>query len=55
MVNDSLLAKIDAFLTELKEEGIEDVVFAGANSEGFMAVKYDGGKKKNKWCDSANE
>ena len=45
MVNDSLLAKIDAFLTELKEEGIEDVVFAGANSEGFMAVKYDGTPK----------
>ena len=45
MVNDSLLAKIDAFLTELKEEGIEDVVFAGANSEGFMAVKYDGNPK----------
>ena len=45
MVNDSLLAKIDTFLTELKEEGIEDVVFAGANSEGFMAVKYDGNPK----------
>jgi len=45
MVNDSLLAKIDAFLTELKEEGIEDIVFAGANSEGFMAVKYDGNPK----------
>ena len=26
MVNDSLLAKIDAFLSELKEEGIEDIV-----------------------------
>jgi len=45
MVNDSLLAKIDAFLSELKEEGIEDIVFAGANSEGFMAVKYDGNPK----------
>ena len=45
MVNESLLAKIDAFLIELKEEGIEDVVFAGANSEGFMAVKYDGNPK----------
>jgi len=45
MVNESLLAKIDAFLTELREEGIEDVVFAGANSEGFMAVKYEGNPK----------
>ena len=45
MVNESLLAKIDAFLSELKEEGIEDIVFAGANSEGFMAVKYDGNPK----------
>ena len=45
MVDESILAKIDAFLQELKEEGVEDVVFAGASSDGFMAVKYDGNPK----------
>jgi len=42
MVDESTLAKIDAFLTELQEDGVEDVVFAGASSDGFMAVKYSG-------------
>ena len=36
------MAKIAAFIDDLKEEGIEDFVFAAANSDGFMAVKYDG-------------
>ena len=45
MVDESILAKIDAFLQELKEEGVEDVVFAGASSDGFMAIKYDGNPK----------
>ena len=45
MVDESILARIDAFLSELKEEGIEDVVFAGASPDGFMAVKYDGNPK----------
>lgn len=45
MVNESVLARIDAFLEELKAEGIEDVVFAGASPDGFMAVKYDGNPK----------
>ena len=45
MVDESILARIDAFLSELKEDGIEDVVFAGASPDGFMAVKYDGNPK----------
>ena len=45
MVDESILARIDAFLEELKAEGIEDVVFAGASPDGFMAVKYDGNPK----------
>ena len=45
MVDESILAKIDAFLQELKEEGVEDVVFAGASSDDFMAIKYDGNLK----------
>tara|TARA_Y100001938_G_C7824765_1_gene298373 strand:- start:102 stop:344 length:243 start_codon:yes stop_codon:yes gene_type:complete len=45
MVDESILAKIDAFLQELKEEGVEDIVFAGASSDGFMAIKYDGNPK----------
>lgn len=42
MPNESTLAKIDAFIEELREEGIEDVVFAAGNAEGFLAVKYAG-------------
>jgi hypothetical protein len=45
MVDESVLAKIDGFIEELKELGIEDVVFAAASPEGFMAVKYDGNPK----------
>ena len=42
MTNEVILAKISAFIDDLKDEGIEDFVFAAANSDGFMAVKYDG-------------
>ena len=42
MPNERTLAKIDAFIEELREEGIEDVVFAAGNAEGFLAVKYAG-------------
>ncbi len=42
MTNEVVMAKIAAFIDDLKEEGIEDFVFAAANSDGFMAVKYDG-------------
>jgi len=45
MVDETVLAKIDAFLEELREDGIEDVVFAGASPDGFMAVKYNGNPK----------
>ncbi len=42
MVDETILAKIDGFLAELQEMGVEDVVFAGASPDGFMAVKYSG-------------
>ncbi len=42
MTNEVVMAKIAAFIDDLKAEGIEDFVFAAANSDGFMAVKYDG-------------
>ena len=42
MVDETILAKIDAFIEELAEEGVDDVVFAAASSDGFMAVKYSG-------------
>ena len=45
MVDETILARIDGFIQELKEEGIEDIVFAGASPDGFMAVKYDGNPK----------
>ena len=45
MVDEIILARIDAFLQELKEEGVEDVVFAAASPDGFMAVKYEGNPK----------
>ena len=31
-------------------ESLEDIVI-----EAGMAVRYDGGKKAHKWCDSINE
>lgn len=42
VVNETLLAKIDGFIQELKEQGLPDVVFAAASPEGGIAVKYDG-------------
>lgn len=41
-VNEELLAKIDAFLQELREMGLSDIVFAAASPQGGIAVKYDG-------------
>ena len=42
VVNETLLAKIDGFINELKELGLPDVVFAASSPEGGVAVKYDG-------------
>lgn len=42
MTNEVVMAKIAAFIDDLKAEGIDDFVFAAANSDGFMAIKYDG-------------
>jgi hypothetical protein len=42
MVSDATLAKIEAFVEDLKADGVTDFIFAASNSEGFMAVKYDG-------------
>jgi hypothetical protein len=42
MVNEVIMAKIDAFVEELKEDGVPDFIFAASNSEGFMAVRYSG-------------
>jgi len=42
MVDETIHKKIDAFIEELAEEGVDDVVFAAASSDGFMAVKYSG-------------
>ena len=42
MVSDGTLAKIEAFVEDLKADGITDFIFAASNSDGFMAIKYDG-------------
>jgi len=42
VTSEETLARIDAFIQELKEDGIDDIVFAAGNEEGFMAFKYAG-------------
>lgn len=42
MTNEVILAKIDAFVEELKAEGVTDIVFAAGNDSGLFAVKYAG-------------
>lgn len=42
MSDQSILAKMDAFIIDLKEHGITDVVIAAGNDEGFFSVKYAG-------------
>lgn len=42
MTNEIVMAKIDAFVEELKGDGVVDFIFAASNSEGFMAVRYSG-------------
>jgi hypothetical protein len=47
MVDETTLAKIDAFIEELKVEGIEDVVFACASPEGFMVMEVAANGREN--------
>jgi hypothetical protein len=42
MTDEVILAKIDAFVEELKENGVTDIVIAAGNDEGFFSVKYAG-------------
>ncbi len=42
MTDEQALAKMDALVQELKELGVEDMVLAAGNNDGFFAVKYGG-------------
>ena len=42
MSNEVILARIDGFVEELKELGVNDVVIAAGNDAGFFSVKYSG-------------
>ena len=42
MSNETVLAMMDSFITDLKEVGITDVVIAAGNDAGFFGVKYSG-------------
>jgi hypothetical protein len=42
MTDEVTMAKIDAFVEELKADGVEDFIFAASTSDGFMAVRYSG-------------
>jgi len=45
MTDEVMMAKIDALIVDLKEDGICDFVFAASNSEGFIAIRYAGDPK----------
>jgi len=42
MTDQTILAKMDAFISELKESGVTDIVIAAGNDDGFFSVKYAG-------------
>jgi hypothetical protein len=42
VTDEIVLAKIDAFVEELKAEGVTDIVIAAGNDGGFFSVKYAG-------------
>lgn len=42
MSNEVILARIDAFVEDLKLLGVSDVVVAAGNDAGFFSVKYSG-------------
>ena len=42
MGDQTVLAKMDDFIAELKESGVTDIVIAAGNDGGFFAVKYAG-------------
>ena len=42
MSDESVLAMMDAFIQDLKENGVTDIVIAAGNDDGFFGVKYSG-------------
>ena len=45
MVDNSTIAKIDAFLMELQEEGITEIIFACTNDDNMLGMKFVGNPK----------
>ena len=45
MTDEVMMAKIDALIVDLKEDGVCDFVFAASNAEGFIAIRYAGDPK----------
>lgn len=45
MVDNSIIAKIDAFLMELQEEGITEMIFACTNDDNMLGMKFVGNPK----------
>jgi len=42
VTNETVLAMMDSFILDLREQGVTDVVIAGGNDSGFFGVKYAG-------------
>ena len=42
MSDETVLAMMDAFIQDLKENGVTDIVIAAGNDDGFFGVKYSG-------------
>ena len=45
MTDELIMAKVNGFIQELKEMGIEDFIFAAGSSSGMLAMQYDGDPK----------
>ena len=45
MTDELIMAKVNGFIQELKEMGIEDLIFAAGSSSGMLAMQYDGDPK----------
>lgn len=42
MSDETVLAMMDSFIQDLKDNGVTDIVIAAGNDDGFFGVKYAG-------------
>lgn len=45
MSDEVIMAKVNSFMEELRELGVEDFVFAAGGSNGTLAIQYNGNSR----------